>query len=738
MNLAAHDPSHTALRRAARTALVMPALFGITTVAFDNTQLSLFAAFGSFSMLAFADFGGPPRARLVAYLLLTACGAVLISLGTVLSGNAWIAAAGMAVVAFAIVFGGVLGGYVAAGGLAASLSFVLAVAVHDDAAAIPSRIAGWGLAGAACTVAALFLWPRHERSRLKRLIEEAIDAAVALVDATLTPGVSATALESLSRASTEAMVAMRRFYRSMPYRPAGPTAHDQAIAYLVEELSWFHALALELVTDRDSGKPFDERDASLGAATVSTLRDAASGLGEPGVAVESHALEAERESYYESVAASLAKGVVDGEDAGAIGRSIDRSFRLRMLSYLTVSIAANAAILGRQRVDPNAFEIPPLVPQGSLTGTVKTLWVILQGHLRPDSVWFRAGLRAAIALGLAILIADLARLDHAFWVVLGTMTVLKSNAVTTSFAAWQALAGTLAGFGLATAALLAVGESETALWVLLPICVFLAVYTPTAIHVIVGQAMFTVTVVVLFNLIEPQGWRTGLIRVEDILIGCATSIVVGVLLWPRGARGQLRSALSALLEAGGDYVKGAIDDALKWPPGEPVAALAAAATTSGLRAGEAFSTYLNERGPKTLSPQLWGGILGFGEHLRFVGDAVATRTRVYGPVSGFDAAAASIEHDLDGLHDEIQGAADAVRGKARTGRAVLVGDDFETAGIVSACVGACGRNPSRLQIEHLLGIAWAGNWIEHVRHRLVSVDDQLEQVRAIGSRPWWR
>jgi uncharacterized membrane protein YccC len=50
---------------------------------------------------------------------------------------------------------------------------------------------------------------------------------------------------------------------------------------------------------------------------------------------------------------------------------------------------------------------------------------------------------------------------------------------------------------------------------------------------VAGQATFTVTVVILFNLIVPAGWQLGLVRVEDVAIGAGISVVVGLLLWPR-------------------------------------------------------------------------------------------------------------------------------------------------------------------------------------------------------------
>jgi len=62
-----------------------------------------------------------------------------------------------------------------------------------------------------------------------------------------------------------------------------------------------------------------------------------------------------------------------------------------------------------------------------------------------------------------------------------------------------------------------------------------------------GQAGFTLVVVILFNIIEPTGWRVGLTRIEDVAIGCGVSIVVGLLFWPGvpwrrlGARSPMRS-----------------------------------------------------------------------------------------------------------------------------------------------------------------------------------------------------
>ena len=78
---------------------------------------------------------------------------------------------------------------------------------------------------------------------------------------------------------------------------------------------------------------------------------------------------------------------------------------------------------------------------------------------------------------------------------------------------------------------------------------FLAAYTPAAVNFVVGQAAFSVLVVVLLNILASPDWQIGLVRLEDPGFGVAISAVVGLLLWPRGAQGQLRSALADLYDA---------------------------------------------------------------------------------------------------------------------------------------------------------------------------------------------
>ena len=215
--------------------------------------------------------------------------------------------------------------------------------------------------------------------------------------------------------------------------------------------------------------------------------------------------------------------------------SLDPAFRAEELSYAvslvahTVELTAAAERrswrerwLGRQ-------------PEG-VPGTLSAARERITSYLEPHSVWLHNSLRGAAGLGLAVLAARLTGVQHSFWVILGALSVLRSNALNTGQDAVRAMLGTVAGFLVGAALLVGIGTNTTLLWFLLPLAVFLAGVAPACISFAGGQAAFTLTVVILFSILQPTGWRVGLVRIEDVALGVGVSLVVGVLFWPRGAR----------------------------------------------------------------------------------------------------------------------------------------------------------------------------------------------------------
>jgi uncharacterized membrane protein YccC len=145
-----------------------------------------------------------------------------------------------------------------------------------------------------------------------------------------------------------------------------------------------------------------------------------------------------------------------------------------------------------------------------------------------------------------------------------------------------------------------------------------------AVSFTAGQAGFTVTLLILFNIISPAGWEVGLVRIEDVAIGCTVSLVVGILFWPRGATGVFRQALTEGYAECAAYLWAVVESGTA-PHASRVEAEAAAsrAAAAARRLDDAFRGYLAERGHKRLSlaevTSLLTGVAG----LRLTAEAVS-------------------------------------------------------------------------------------------------------------------
>ena len=578
------DPGLFGLRAAARAAIVMPAVFAFAHFVVDAPQTTLFAAFGAFAVLVFADFSGTPRQRLQAYGVLGLVGALLIAFGTLCSRTTWAATAAMAAVGFAILFAGILNGWFAAGATAALLTFVLPVSLPVEASETGARLLGWGLAVLVGTSAQLLLWPRRPRDALRDELAAACRALAALVSAPAEERAARTA------AATDAVRASERRFLSTPYRPAGPTASAAALAYLVDEVAWLDALIAQAgAAPASAARPADD-DRALALAASRVLDAAADVLDEPGDAERRAALHDALSGLDGARDALTARLGERSEAAAAVGdgalqRTVATAFRRSAIARAAADTARAALVA--------AGESPP-----RLADAGRAAEQLAADHASARSVWFRNSVRGAVALALAVLVAHESDVQEGFWVVLGTLSVLRSNALGTGATVVGALAGTAIGIVAGAALVIAVGTSSPVLWVCLPPAVLLAAYAPRAVSFAAGQAGFTLLLLILFNLLRPVGWRVGLVRVEDVALGFAVSLLVGLLLWPRGAGALLRATLGDAYERGADHVLAGLRT-LTAPAGTASGALLAAeraAEASSRRLDDALRQYLSERG----------------------------------------------------------------------------------------------------------------------------------------------
>ena len=104
---------------------------------------------------------------------------------------------------------------------------------------------------------------------------------------------------------------------------------------------------------------------------------------------------------------------------------------------------------------------PALRPAGTPRQVgLRRATLLVTRHATVRSVWFLNSLRGALALAAAVAVADVSGVQHAFWVVLGTLSVLRTSAASTGATAWRALAGTVVGF--VVGAVLLLGDRDRA------------------------------------------------------------------------------------------------------------------------------------------------------------------------------------------------------------------------------------------------------------------------------------
>lgn len=608
------DPDRTILHRALRVAIVTPALFAVGLLLLHDAQFALLACFGSFAALAMADFTGPWDSRLRAYGALGALGVGLVTLGTLLSQTLWPAGIAMLVVGVVFQFIMVMGGQFALGNNAVILAFVIAVMVPADPSTLSSRLAGWAVGIVLSALAATFLWPRHERRDLHEAVAAAAKALAQTLRIAAEGGDAAPALA----AGDAAVAHLRDVQAAMGFRPVGAPEHQRALLGLVDGLAQVSRFAHALPQ-----VPTDAANAALARALAVAL-DAVATIAQesgwnrspPDVGID--ALVAARHAHREHIDADARAALAAGAPGRTVVDAVRDAFVLRVLSYQVLALAVDATVIaGRPVVLHDDFAV--IEPQAS--STVRERWTAaLLPQMTLRGVWMRNCLRAGVALALAVLVAKASDIGHAFWVVLATLAVLRGNVSTTRASIVSALAGTVAGFVLATVAMALLGGRPLALWLVLPVVTFLAGFAPAAISFGSGQASFALLVVVLFNLIVPEGWEVGAVRVEAVAVGAVVALVASLIMWPRGAAAALRAELALHLRAADAFMTHAFGE-LVGRPAPLLSDLRAAALAARERADAALAAFVVERGAKPVPLATWAGLARVPVVLRLAGDA---------------------------------------------------------------------------------------------------------------------
>jgi uncharacterized membrane protein YccC len=606
------------VRRAIRATVAASGTFTLLYEVAHNSIAAIFAAFGSLILLVYVEFDGPKRQRVEKHLGLIVLTVLFVFLGTLSSQVLWVAVVVSVLVSFGVLMLGVVSSSFAGATSAMLISFLLPVAFQGPLSSIPDRLFGWAIGGAASLLAVVFIFPAPSADPIVDVTCSAVEkiaaylSAVAASFATGHPAPSATSAERV--AAGEASGTLRKAFFAAPFRPAGLSASSRLLVKVIE---W--TLELDLLLSGDP-TPLDESgndDARiLVESCAAVLEQAGSALaasgGETGplerVLTE---LREARSRLEGSVLRSLHRHEREGDGAASDQHDVEllallgANFRADNIANTVENLGADVVRLVMARNRTWWRQALGLEASGN-DSRFDAVRRRLRSHFSRRSVWLHNSARGALGLGLSVLVAYEFGVEHAFWVVFGTLAVLRSNALSTGQSVVRALLGTIEGIVVGSLIIGLLGTHETVFWILLPFAVCFTGFAPSAISFAAGQAGLTMTILILFNIVEPIGWKIGVVRIEDVALGCAVSLVVGLLMWPRGASAALRYSISDGIVTSVAYLESSVAFGLARcertaHPGDASIETRRLAQQAARRLDDAFREFLSERGSKSVS-----------------------------------------------------------------------------------------------------------------------------------------
>jgi uncharacterized membrane protein YccC len=710
-----------ALKTAARAAIVIPAVFALADKVIEKPQTSILAAFGSFAILVLTEFAGPPRIRLAAYSTFAVVGASFITIGTLCSRNEWLAAGAMAVVGFLVLFSGVISGYFAAGATGAILLFVLPVTIPAPNSAIPDRLEGWGLACGFCIAAVMLLWPPRGGSPFAHEAAQALGPVAALAES------GDDDFRDRARDARAAVDRLARLFLGTQHRPTGPAGATAALAGLPDELDWLVSLLAPLAEELPLALVCHEDREAL-AAIGSALRACAARLDGGPERPDIQRLLAAKDEVARALVARLPR-LPDDAVTNGMPKELEAPFRIRAAAYATAQVSRIALLAtGAEAPEIGSTEMRQT---STAIATLEATEQLAVEHANVGSVWFQNSLRGAVGLAIAVYIAQRSGLQHSFWVVLGTLSVLRSNALGTGWSIVSALAGTAVGIVVGALLVIGIGTHETVLWIVLPFAILVATYAPRAISFAAGQAAFTVVLFILFNIIQPVGWRVGLVRVEDVAIGFAISLGVGLLFWPRGAAALVREDLASAYARAIDFVVATAEQIVEGGYAGDTARTGRAADAAVHRLDDAFRQYLTERSASDLNVESVAALVGGAARVRRSGQSLAQLARMADGKPQLERCGEKLDREIHALQSWYVSFGYALANERPAAPPHIRDNEGRTQ--FFACVREATRNGS--DVHGVLAVLWASQHLDYLWRLEGHLGEKAAELRSVADAP---
>jgi len=541
------DPGHVGLRRGVRTAIGTTVSLATALALLPGTPGPVLAAFGSMALLGTADFGGSWRRRTKSLLATGIAGAALVVVGALAALNVVAIVVVTFLVTGTLAFLVALRGSFANAAPALTIVYVASAMIATSIDAIAPLLAGWGIAVAVALPVTLFILPRRNLAPVRAACVASLKVIASVIGdrAAGKPFDRETAARSLAQ--------LQASYLGNPFRAAGLRGEDRALLVLVGQVE-----ALLTALERAGGYLVP----MSGLATTQDLVDesarclaaTADALGSRTAPPSAQQVVDLWQGQWDSAVAALGDAGL-GSPAERVDL-VDTAFpdRAMAISVVRLNILVRRVLgAAEETFDQSEHTIPD--------PPVAHPWRDLGNQVSLRSPWMRLALRTGVGLAIAALVVEIIGLSHGFWVLLGVIATLRMDGVSTLKTSMLALAGTFAGAIMGYGLLVAEGSHPTLLWIGFVAIIFLAVYTQATTAYIVGQAAFSLFVIVAFSLANwPPDLGVAVERFEDIAYGAAISVVVALLMWPRGVLEGLRSNVAEAISRANAVLIGAVAD----------------------------------------------------------------------------------------------------------------------------------------------------------------------------------
>ncbi|WP_329482423.1 FUSC family protein [Kribbella sp. NBC_01484] len=546
------DGGRAAVRRAVQvTVAACLGFYPLQYVVGDPTT-AVYALFTAVALGGLSDLQGAPSTRTRTYLAAVAIGAVLITAGTLAAVSTAVAAAGMLVVGFTVAYAGVGGPRVAGVANGLQLFYVLPCFPPFAPDTLDQRLVGLLVGGLLLTLADRLVWPAAApRPHGERLLEaaDAVAAyAMALRPVLQSPAAAIGPELAARRAALDAVARLRLSDIPPAQRPLGPGIRDRALlaaSAATRVAAGRLADLADLLTDSQRTRHPGTADLVAASGDAFAALAAALRAGSPSP-IATTGVDGALERYVAERGRRLANqaGTPAGLRAGLAGMAVAESARTAVL--------AGGGFLRAPAPDPAT------TPQQLWflhARPAELVWQRVRANLTPRSVYLQNAVRLAVGLAAARVVAGVLDLSHGFWVLLATLSLMRTSAVADRAVFLRGFVGTVGGALVAAGLLALVGPDVDVLAWALPLVMMVGFVAGPLFGVAAGQACFTVVVALLFAQVAPANWRLAEVRLADVVVGGLVGALIGAAVWPRGGGGEVRRAAAAGLHAGARVIR---------------------------------------------------------------------------------------------------------------------------------------------------------------------------------------